>query len=83
MLMGGDQIYFDSIWEDISVLRQWVALPRQAQLNFKVSKSLDREIEAYYFGLYSNDGFPLRGCHGRPQSLRLMQEQRWHPCQPS
>ncbi|MDH1500351.1 alkaline phosphatase family protein [Comamonas terrigena] len=58
MLMGGDQIYFDSIWEDISVLRQWVALPRQAQLNFKVSKSLDREIEAYYFGLYKQRWLP-------------------------
>jgi hypothetical protein len=58
MLMGGDQIYLDSIWEDISVLRRWVALPRQAQLDFKVSKSLEREIEAYYFGLYKQRWLP-------------------------
>lgn len=58
MLMGGDQIYFDSIWEDIKLLRQWVALPRQAQLDFKVSKSLEREIEAYYLGLYKQRWLP-------------------------
>src|SRR3546814_10964458 len=56
--MGGDQIYFDSIWEDIKALRQWVALPRQAQLEFKVTKELEREIEAYYFGLYKQRWLP-------------------------
>jgi hypothetical protein len=59
MLMGGDQIYFDSIWEDIKALRQWVGLPRQAQLDFKVSKPLEREIEAYYFGLYKQRWLPI------------------------
>lgn len=58
MLMGGDQIYFDSIWEDIKSLRQWVALPRQAQLDFKVTKALEREIEAYYFDLYKQRWLP-------------------------
>ena len=58
MLMGGDQIYFDSIWEDIKQLRRWVALPRRAQLEFKVSKTLEREIEAYYFGLYKQRWLP-------------------------
>ncbi len=59
MLMGGDQIYFDSIWEDIKALRQWVGLPRQAQLDFKVSKPLEREIETYYFGLYKQRWLPI------------------------
>ncbi|WP_288251604.1 alkaline phosphatase D family protein [uncultured Hydrogenophaga sp.] len=58
MLMGGDQIYFDSIWEDIKPLRQWVALPRQQQLDFKVPKALEREIEAYYLGLYKQRWLP-------------------------
>lgn len=52
MLMGGDQIYFDSIWEDIKALRRWVSLPRQEQIAFKVTPTLDREIEAYYLQLY-------------------------------
>lgn len=59
MLMGGDQIYFDSIWEDITALRQWVALPRKAQLDFKVTKALEREIEAYYLGLYKQRWLPI------------------------
>lgn len=59
MLMGGDQIYFDSIWEDITALRQWVALPRNAQLDFKVTKALEREIEAYYLGLYKQRWLPI------------------------
>lgn len=59
MLMGGDQIYFDSIWEDITALRQWVALPRKVQLDFKVTKALEREIEAYYLGLYKQRWLPI------------------------
>lgn len=58
MLMGGDQIYFDSIWEDIVRLRAWVSWPREKQLKFKVSKSLEQEIEAYYLGLYKERWLP-------------------------
>ncbi len=58
LLMGGDQIYFDSIWEDVKALKRWVGLSRSEQLKFKVSKTLEREIEAYYFGLYSKRWLP-------------------------
>ena len=69
MLMGGDQIYFDSIWEEIKALNQWVALPRQAQLEFKVSAALEREIEAYYFGLYKQRWLPTgRKPWGSPET---------------
>jgi hypothetical protein len=53
LLMGGDQIYFDSIWEEIEALRNWVSLSRKKQLAFKVSATLANRIEAYYLGLYS------------------------------
>lgn len=58
LLMGGDQIYFDSIWEDIKPLKRWVAMARKDQLAFKVTKSLEREIEDYYMGLYSKRWLP-------------------------
>jgi hypothetical protein len=58
LLMGGDQIYFDSIWEDVKPLKKWVGLSRKEQLAFKVSGALDKEIEAYYFGLYANRWLP-------------------------
>lgn len=58
LLMGGDQIYFDSIWEEIDTLRHWVSLSRKEQLAFKVSKGLAQEIESYYLGLYSKRWLP-------------------------
>ena len=60
LCMGGDQIYFDSIWEDIAALKAWVGLSRQAQLSFKVSAALEREIESYYFGLYATRWLPTK-----------------------
>jgi hypothetical protein len=58
LLMGGDQIYFDSIWEDLRSLKQWVGLSRADQLAFKVNKTLEKEIENYYLGLYSSRWLP-------------------------
>lgn len=58
MLMGGDQIYFDSIWEELPELREWVALPRVKQLKHKVSPGLAAEIEAYYLNLYARRWLP-------------------------
>lgn len=58
LLMGGDQIYFDSIWEELEPLRDWVALPRAQQLAFPVTPALDKKIEAYYFGLYQQRWLP-------------------------
>lgn len=58
LLMGGDQIYFDSVWEDIPALKHWVSLSRAEQLAFKVSATLEREIEQYYFTLYRQRWLP-------------------------
>jgi hypothetical protein len=58
LVMGGDQIYFDSIWEELEPLKRWVGLSRDEQLSFKVSTSLEKEIEAYYLGLYSKRWLP-------------------------
>lgn len=58
LLMGGDQIYFDSIWEDIKPLKQWVGLARREQLDRKVGTALEQEIESYYFELYAKRWLP-------------------------
>jgi hypothetical protein len=58
LLMGGDQIYFDSIWEDIPQLKEWVGMSRDAQLGFKVTKTLEQAIETYYLKLYSQRWLP-------------------------
>lgn len=53
LLMGGDQIYFDSIWEDVKELKVWMGLPREKQLKYPVNVTLERAIERYYFKLYN------------------------------
>jgi|TARA_R100001143_G_C3358057_1_gene133778 hypothetical protein len=58
MLMGGDQIYFDSIWEDVKELKGWMGLPRDEQLNFPVSPTLEAQIENYYLTLYATRWLP-------------------------
>lgn len=60
LVMGGDQIYVDSIWEDVNELKHWVGMSRDEQLRFKVSATLEREIEAYYFGLYAKRWLPQK-----------------------
>lgn len=52
MLMGGDQIYFDSIWEELKPLKEWIGLSRAEQLTYRVTADLDKKIESYYFDLY-------------------------------
>lgn len=59
LLMGGDQIYFDSIWEDLKPLKKWIGLSRNEQLNYPVSATLDKSIEDYYIRLYSCRWLPI------------------------
>ncbi|EGF32655.1 hypothetical protein IMCC9480_2161 [Oxalobacteraceae bacterium IMCC9480] len=58
LLMGGDQLYCDSIWQDLPALRAWVSLSRDAQLRFPVGKALERDIDNYYFSLYGARWLP-------------------------
>ena len=65
LLMGGDQIYFDSIWEDVKELKGWIGLPRDQQLEFPVSPELEARIEDYYLALYAGRWLPTgRGAWG-------------------
>lgn len=58
LLMGGDQIYFDSIWEDVKELKGWIGLPRDEQLIFPVTPELEAKIEDYYLTLYATRWLP-------------------------
>lgn len=58
LLMGGDQIYFDSIWEDVKELKGWIGLPRDEQLKFPVTPELEAQIENYYLTLYATRWLP-------------------------
>ncbi len=62
LMMGGDQMYFDSIWEDNDELKEWADLARDAQLAYPVSEKLERDILHYYFETYCKRWLkPARG----------------------
>jgi len=62
LLMGGDQVYFDSLWEDIPELKDWTHLDREAQIAYPVSSDLQQRISDYYFNTYCERWLkPARG----------------------
>ncbi|WP_373766496.1 hypothetical protein [Glaesserella sp.] len=52
LIMGGDQLYLDSMWEDIKLMKKWIGMSRQDQLKYRVPEKLDKEIESYYIHHY-------------------------------
>lgn len=58
LLMGGDQIYFDAIWEELAELNRWVRLSRQDQLKYPVSDDLRKQIDDYYLSRYAERWLP-------------------------
>jgi phosphodiesterase/alkaline phosphatase D-like protein len=56
LLMGGDQVYADEIWETGScpLLKVWSHLNEKDQLKAKVTPALAKEIENFYNTLYLN-----------------------------
>lgn len=55
LVMGGDQIYFDSIWserERLSELSEWTELSFEEQIKFTPSDGLKQAIRGYYERLY-------------------------------
>jgi hypothetical protein len=55
LAMGGDQIYFDTIWQERETLRElcdWTELPLAEQIRYQPSEQLKRGIADYYFRLY-------------------------------
>lgn len=52
LVMGGDQLYSDSIWYDLKPLKAWHELPRDKRLKWGVSATLDQQLSDYYINLY-------------------------------
>ena len=52
MLLGGDQVYADSMWETLPELQAWAALPLQARIAKKSTATLTAEIDRFYRELY-------------------------------
>lgn len=52
LLLGGDQLYSDSIWEEIRPLADWAALPVEEGAEKKPTAALRKRIDRYYYELY-------------------------------
>ena len=54
LLMGGDQLYADSIWGDVKKLSEWSNLPRKEKIKKKATKEMQRQIDTFYARLYQD-----------------------------
>ncbi len=52
LLMGGDQVYSDSMWDEVEALRAWRGLPADARDQAPFTDAMRAQVEAYYFRLY-------------------------------
>ncbi|WP_020590828.1 alkaline phosphatase D family protein [Kiloniella laminariae] len=52
MIMGGDQIYADEIWEKCPDIKKWVELPRLERRARKFTAVMRSQVERFYFELY-------------------------------
>jgi len=53
LLLGGDQIYADSMWEIVPTLRAWGALSFAAANKARFTNRMRKEVEAFFFDLYA------------------------------
>ncbi len=51
-MMGGDQVYADSIWEVISELREWAGLPVEQAIKRLFTADIARKVDRFYSELY-------------------------------
>jgi hypothetical protein len=52
LLMGGDQVYADSIWTMLPSLREWNSLPLKEKIKRKTTKTMLEQLDRFYSTLY-------------------------------
>lgn len=52
LMMGGAQVYADSMWETVPELRDWAALPLHERRTRKFNQILTRQLDRFYAELY-------------------------------
>jgi hypothetical protein len=52
LLLGGDQVYSDSMWEELEVLSKWAALPTKEGVRQPASDTLKRQVADFFRSLY-------------------------------
>lgn len=52
MLLGGDQVYSDSIWEQLPELQAWAQLPVEDRVPQEATPALKADVDRFYRELY-------------------------------
>lgn len=52
LLLGGDQVYADSIWTEVDSIEEWNRQPTAARVLAAFTPTMEQEVEAFYFDLY-------------------------------
>jgi hypothetical protein len=52
LLLGGDQIYTDSIWQEVPSLQQWVELSLETRNQAAFTQQMQAEVDKFFFQLY-------------------------------
>ncbi len=54
LMMGGDQVYADSMFDTVAELHDWLALPMQEKRNAPYTAAMAQAVERFYHALYIN-----------------------------
>lgn len=52
MLMGGDQVYADPMWDVVDPLKEWSGKPEKQRVKAPFTKRMQQLVEQFYFDLY-------------------------------
>ena len=52
LIMGGDQVYADQIWEACPAIKKWVETPFNTRRRRKFSAPMATQVNRFYFNLY-------------------------------
>lgn len=52
MLMGGDQVYADAMWEMVPPLKEWFDLSIKKRIKEPYTAEMRKQVEKFYFDLY-------------------------------
>ncbi|MCY3593082.1 MAG: alkaline phosphatase D family protein [Acidobacteria bacterium] len=52
LIMGGDQVYADQLWEECSAIRMWVETSFEKRRRRRFTREMDAQVRRFYFNLY-------------------------------
>lgn len=54
LLMGGDQIYSDEMWQSVPTLKAWSEMPGKDRFSAPFNNANKKEVKAFFFDTYVN-----------------------------